>query len=71
MSLKHINDAINENRNTFSQFQNPGQYILTIKFFNQNLWTPVKMSYNYVQKSPINIPAFVLIMASCHPGNKP
>ena len=41
-------------------------------FFNENVWTSIKISLKFVPKGPIyNIPALVQIMAWCHPGNKP
>ena len=41
-------------------------------FVNENMWISVKISLNFVPKGPIsNIPALVLIMAWCRPGDKP
>ena len=41
-------------------------------FFNENVWTPIKISLKFVPKGPINnIPALVQIMAWRRPGNKP
>ena len=41
-------------------------------FFNENIWTLIKISLKFVPKGPINnIPALVQIMAWCRPGDKP
>ena len=38
----------------------------------ENVWISIKISKKFVPKVPINnIPALVLIMAWCQPGNKP
>ena len=41
-------------------------------FLNENIWTPVKVSLNFVPKGPINnIPSLVQIMAWRRSGDKP
>ena len=41
-------------------------------FFNENVWTSIKISLKFVPKGPINnIPALVQIMAWRRPGDKP
>ena len=46
--------------------------ILKCIFLNENVWIPIEISLKFVPKGPIdNIPALVLIMAWCRPGDKP
>ena len=46
--------------------------IFTCIFLNENVWILIKMSLKFIPKGPINsIPALVLIMAWCRPGDKP
>ena len=41
-------------------------------FLNENVWISLKISLKFVPKVPINnVPALVLIMAWCCPGDKP
>ena len=41
-------------------------------FLNGNVWIPIKISYKFVPKGPINIiPVLVQIMAWCRSGHKP
>ena len=41
-------------------------------FLNENVWIPIKISWKFVPKGPINnIPALVQIMAWHRPGEKP
>ena len=41
-------------------------------FFNENVWSSIKISLKFVRKGPINnIPALVQIMAWRRPGDKP
>ena len=41
-------------------------------FLNENAWTSIKISLNFIPRSPLdNIPALVRMMAWCRPGDKP
>ena len=41
-------------------------------FLNENVWIPIKLSWKFVPKCPINnIPALIQIMAWHSPGSKP
>ena len=47
-------------------------HIFKCIFFNENVWSLIKISLKFVPKGPINnIPALVQIMAWHRPGNKP
>ena len=46
--------------------------VFKCNFLIKNVWTPIKISLNFVPKGPINnIPALVQIMAWRRPGEKP
>ena len=46
--------------------------IFKCNFVNENTWIPIKISFKFVSKGPINdIPVLVQIMAWRRPGNKP
>ena len=73
--LHHCDPHFRTHFNTLRPRQN-GRHlpddIFKCIFMNENVWISLKISLKFVPKVPINnIPALVLIMAWCRPGDKP